>query len=355
MPDTTISFVDQPLKTLLQAGVDYPGANLDLSVAYISAFGVVWLQPLFKSAKQKRVIVGASAINRVSALEALKELGVEVYVYVAKPKTIFHPKIYYGSANSAAWAMIGSSNLTQNGLSFNVERNLFITGQRVAQPFTLIETQLESFRSQSYIFEDIRDDMLRAELKLKGSIKDEEYINQLTSFGVKPKIKLESVIPNEIVQLSIEAIFDLAKNAILVHAYQMLLLLILLKYAKEDGLFLIENAAKCFIQFYRLRTEAGLPAELNRGSKVAEVNKPENFVPSKMSRIIMIDPFPRFERRGLLDVSEDKRYFIINPALLEALTPSNIEELRSIAIRQLARYFGEDATTIAAMVAQAIG
>jgi HKD family nuclease len=355
MPDTTISFVDQPLQTLLKTRIDYPGANLDLSVAYISAIGVAWLQPLFKSAKQKRVIVGASAINRVGALEALRELGVEVYVYVTRPGTIFHPKIYYGSANSAAWAMIGSSNLTQSGLSLNVERNLFITGQRVANPFTSIEMQLESFRSQSYIFDDIKDEMVRVEGRTKENRTDEEYIKILAAFGVKPKVKLESVIPNEIVQLSIEAIFDLAKNAILVHAYQMLLLLVLLKYAKEGNPFLIEDAANCFIQFYRLRVEAGLPAELNRGSKIAEVNKPKNFIPSKMGKIIMIDPFPRFERRGLLDVSEDKKYFIINPALLEALTPSNMEELRSIAIRQLAKYFREDATTIEAMVTLAIG
>ncbi len=69
----------------------------------------------------------------------------------------------------------------------------------------------------------------------------------------------------------------------------------------------------------------------------------------------MIDPFPRFERRGLLDVSEDNQHFIINPALLEALTPSHVEELRSIAIRRLSEYFGEDATTIEAMVTLAIG
>ncbi len=247
MPDTTISLVDQPLQTLLNAGIDYPGANLDLSVAYISAIGVAWLQPLFKSAKLKRAIVGSSAINRVNALEALRELEVEVYVYVTQPRTIFHPKIYYGSANSAAWAMIGSSNLTQNGLSLNVERNLFITGQRVANPFTSIETQLESFRAQSYIFDDIKDEMIRVEGRMRENRTDEEYIKQLAYFGVKPKKTFESVIPNEIVQLSIEAIFDFAKNTILVHAYQMLLLLVLLKCVKEGNSFLIEDAANCFI------------------------------------------------------------------------------------------------------------
>ena len=44
--------------------------------------------------------------------------------------------------------------------------------------------------------------------------------------------------------------------------------------------------------------------------------------------MIKTDPFPRFERKGLLDISEDNQYYIVNPALLAALTPSSKDELR---------------------------
>ncbi|HZS75334.1 MAG TPA: hypothetical protein VFA41_01865 [Ktedonobacteraceae bacterium] len=52
MADLTINFVDEPLRVLLKAAKDYPHAHLDFSVAYISAIGVSWLQPLLKSAKR---------------------------------------------------------------------------------------------------------------------------------------------------------------------------------------------------------------------------------------------------------------------------------------------------------------
>jgi HKD family nuclease len=153
MSDADVNFVDKSLQMLLQAGRDYPDANLDFSVAYISAVGVSLLQPLLRTTGRKRAVVGLAPINRLNAFLKLQDLDVEVYVYVAEPRRVFHPKIYYGATNGQSWAMIGSSNLTQNGLSFNVERNLFIVGQRHMEPFSSIETQLDTFRAQAYPFD----------------------------------------------------------------------------------------------------------------------------------------------------------------------------------------------------------
>ncbi len=43
-------------------------------------------------------------------------------------------------------------------------------------------------------------------------------------------------------------------------------------------------------------------------------------------------PFPRFEREGLLGLSEDGQYFQINPALLEDLTSEMKGGLGELAI-----------------------
>jgi hypothetical protein len=54
-------------------------------------------------------------------------------------------------------------------------------------------------------------------------------------------------------------------------------------------------------------------------------------------------------------MSKDERYFVVNPALLEALTPVARESLRKKAVERLAGHFGEDERMIEAMVERAIG
>ena len=205
MPDRTISFVDKALQTLLQAGKDYPNSDLDISVAYISAIGALELEPLFKRSRRKRVVAGLCKINRVNAFRRLQDLGAEVYVYPTKPGKVFHPKIYYGTVNSQAWAMIGSSNLTQNGLSLNVERNLFIVGQRHIEPFTSIEAQMEIFRTQAYRFSnDIARKIKEIEQKIDKIISDEEYTKRLIEVGIEPKADIISAIPDEVQKVALD-------------------------------------------------------------------------------------------------------------------------------------------------------
>jgi len=71
--------------------------------------------------------------------------------------------------------------------------------------------------------------------------------------------------------------------------------------------------------------------------------------------MLKTSPFPRFERQGLLDLSEDDHYFVVNPALLEALTPAVRESLRRKAVERLAEHFGEEEGIIEAMVVRGIG
>jgi len=76
--------------------------------------------------------------------------------------------------------------------------------------------------------------------------------------------------------------------------------------------------------------------------------------PSQIRQMLKTSPFPRFERQGLLDMSEDERYFVVNPALLEALAPAVRASCKK-AIERMARHFGVDKKMIEAKVARAIG
>ncbi len=356
MPDTTISTVDKSLEVLLKAEKDFQGYSLDFCSGYVSTDGVLLLKRMLKTAPKARAIVGLNPINRVSAFQMLRDdCEVEVYVYVTSTYTLFHPKIYFGTLNVQAWAMVGSSNLTKSGLSLNVEHNLFITGQRHTEPFVSIETQIAAFRNQAYLFDsEIEKKLEKIEHELGRNISEVEYKKRLNAYGIKPKAKLELTIPAEAQQVALETLFEFTENTKLEYAYQMLLLLVMLNRSDENGQFLLEEAAHCFSEFYRLRREAGLPAEKSYKSKRAVVDNP-HASPSQMRQMLKTSPFPRFERQGLLGMSEDERYFVVNPALLEALTPSARQSLRKRAVERLAEHFGEDESVGEAMVGEAIG
>ena len=139
----------------------------------------------------------------------------------------------------------------------------------------------------------------------------------------------------------------------MVHAYQMLLLLTMLTYTDKDGFLSIEKSIDFFLAFYDLRTKAGLVREVDHGSKQAVVANPL-VTRSEIRQMLKDSPLPRFERQGLLDLSEDNQYFIVNPAVFTAITPSLKHDLRSLAIHRIAEHFGEDESSIEEMVTKAI-
>jgi hypothetical protein len=50
-----------------------------------------------------------------------------------------------------------------------------------------------------------------------------------------------------------------------------------------------------------------------------------------------------------------RSFFVVNPALLEALTPQVRERLRMRAVERLAEHFGEEESIVEAMVGEAVG
>ena len=355
MNETTISAVDKSLAMLLKAEKDFPGYSLDFCSGYVSTDGVLLLKKMLKSSPRARAVVGLNATNRISAFQMLRDdCGVEVYVYVTRSFMLFHPKIYFGTLNAQAWAMIGSSNLTKSGLSSNIEHNLFITGQRHTEPFISIETQIDAFCKQAYLFDTFIEKELREiERKLNGNTSDSVYKNLLFLHNIRPKTILESSIPSEACQVAIETLFEFTDNTVLEYAYQMLLLLVMLKHNDENGTFSLEDTANCFNEFYNLRRAAGLPVEKTYGSRQAIVDN-INVSSANIRQMLKRSPFPRFERQGLLDISDDSKYFIVNPALHVGLTSTLKESLRKKTIKRISQHFGEDEKMIENMIKQAI-
>src|SRR5215471_10713924 len=122
----------------------------------------------------------------------------------------------------------------------------------------------------------------------------------------------------------------------------------------KHGRFSLDETAYCFSEFYRLRRAVGLPAEKSYGLKQAVVDNPKATL-SQMRQMLKTSPFPRFERQGLLELREDDRYFIVNPAFLEGLTPEVRERLRRMAIGRLAEHFGQEERVIEGMEYESIG
>jgi HKD family nuclease len=355
MADITLDLTDQPLEALVRVAHDYAGMNLEVAVAYISASGIFNLRPLMTAARRVRAVVGLAPLNRVNALRQLQDLGVDVSVYVPRPGTIFHPKIYYGTLKGAAWAMIGSSNLTASGLDLNIEVNLFIEGPRLREPFPELEATIEKFRRDARLLDDeLIKELEIAEKRLGRQVNERAYSEYLISVGIRPSAPTRPVIPDEIQHLALSTFERYLKETRMVYAYQMLLCLVMLTRADEQGHFPQREAARCFLAFYQLRREAGLPLEKARGSRhaVIEVDSVDE---AEVMRMVRIDPFPRFERQGLLEISDDGQEYVVNPALTEGLSSDARQRLRALAIRRLAEHFGEDEALIASLVNEAIG
>lgn len=340
MTDTTIVSIDKSLEKLLQAEKDYPGYTLDLCTGYISTSGIILIKRMLQTAPKARAVVGLNMGNKVSAFQMLyHDCGIELYVYATGYNTLFHPKIYFGTRETQVWAMVGSSNLTKNGLSQNVEQNIFITGQRHTEPFISLEAQIAAYYKQAYLFDQhIEKTLLEIERKLGSNPKDYDYKRLLVAYGIKPKASTERTIPDEAQQIALNTLYDFAEHTKLEYAYQMLLLLFMLDNIDQNGQFSLEETAHYFANFYRARREAGFPAEKRYRSKLAVVDKLHVSM-AQIIRMLKESPFPRFERQGLLDISEDEQFFIVNPALVGALTSEVKRDLQALGQARIAAHF----------------
>lgn len=100
--------------------------------AFASEAGVNGLSKHINTAKKNykalSIIVGVDQKGTSKeALEAILSLGIKSFVFFQPSVTIFHPKIYLFEGNKVSQLIVGSSNLTTQGLFSNVETSILVT------------------------------------------------------------------------------------------------------------------------------------------------------------------------------------------------------------------------------------
>lgn len=101
-------------------------------VAFASYAGITGLTTNINNSRQHihsaRVVVGIDQLGTSKeALEALMDWNVDAFVFNTKSSIIFHPKIYIFEGDENVKIIIGSNNLTQTGLSQNIEGSVEIS------------------------------------------------------------------------------------------------------------------------------------------------------------------------------------------------------------------------------------
>ncbi|MEO6329066.1 MAG: phospholipase D family protein [Ginsengibacter sp.] len=129
-PDATGTY----LKSLLQ---DASFTNFTGVTAFASVSAVLGITPLIQAAKahlqQINLIVGIDQeATSKEALKAILSLQISAYIFFQKEQIIFHPKFYLFEGPAKTKLIIGSSNLTANGLFANVEAGVLLETENQA-------------------------------------------------------------------------------------------------------------------------------------------------------------------------------------------------------------------------------
>jgi HKD family nuclease len=100
--------------------------------AFTSLAGINGIQKHLENAKHLKSITIITGVDQKGtskeALQALMELKINSYVFfVPPPSPIFHPKIYLFEGEKNSELIIGSSNLTAQGLFTNIEASILIS------------------------------------------------------------------------------------------------------------------------------------------------------------------------------------------------------------------------------------
>lgn len=118
--------------------------------AFLSQSGINGLakhiQPAKKHLKRITIITGIDQQGTPKeALEALLELKIHAYIFYQPATTIFHPKIYLFEGKNKSELIIGSSNLTSQGLFTNIETSVLISIDNELEADRQIITNLKEY------------------------------------------------------------------------------------------------------------------------------------------------------------------------------------------------------------------
>ena len=112
------------------------------AVAYVTCSGVKLLTPYIEDIPLRVLTCTDYFITEPDALEMLLSYGADVRIISVREN--FHPKVSYFLRNSEeALAIVGSSNLSEAGLTSNIEANILLMGEPDDDIFRQISDYLE--------------------------------------------------------------------------------------------------------------------------------------------------------------------------------------------------------------------
>lgn len=127
--------------------------------AFASQAGVNGLSKHIAAAKKHlKIITIVTGVDQKGtsqeALEALLNLKINAFVFYQPSYTIFHPKIYFFEGVDKSELIIGSSNLTSQGLFTNVEASLLISIDNSVEADRKVVEQLKDYFIGIFDFTD---------------------------------------------------------------------------------------------------------------------------------------------------------------------------------------------------------
>lgn len=176
--------------------------EINIGVAFALENGVQLVSDIFIKHKNNcNIFIGIN--NNVTSYQALCRLfqyGVNVFV-VNSDNGIFHSKIYLFEGNDSSFCIVGSANLTKNGLLRNIESSLAITldNKKNKDLLDKLKGKFNNFKSNRIKNLDVKkiesiNDI--QELLEKGLLKNESKIIHNSKNSEERKIKTPKMILN---------------------------------------------------------------------------------------------------------------------------------------------------------------
>lgn len=164
-----------------------------ISVAFIRASGVLNIKNILAKNSGKITIYAGirNGITSAQAVKALLAVGVRVFLIdTGSAHKVFHPKLYFARNSTHSRLLVGSANLTNGGLSGNIEASLVVEQDHAD------ETQLELSNSVEAIFTGMVKDypenvrLLEANTPLEALLKDLRLVDE--ALAIPPITKVSA-------------------------------------------------------------------------------------------------------------------------------------------------------------------
>lgn len=198
----------ESIQTLLQLAKP---TQIVVSVAFARTTGLEAIQESIKPlAKKTKFFVGIrNDITSIQAIKQLLALKLDLYaVDTGSRQVIFHPKLYLAANASHAIAIVGSANMTFNGLHNNIEVSTRMALDFAKNPAdrTFVDTVITAFDTMlgahpKHVFK-IKDEKHATQLFEEGRLADETVVVAPTSGSSVRKGERDDLAPMKLVRVS---------------------------------------------------------------------------------------------------------------------------------------------------------